>query len=101
MNRAGKSLVAADDDEQHALFRPGDKERMAQVAGLLVEELDTAGQRLQHAGDHFGVWPGRHRPLLRAAQLGRRDHLHGLGDLPRVFHACECVAVDPVRLPSS
>jgi hypothetical protein len=55
----------------------------------LVEDIDAADQRFQHAGDHPGVGPGRERPLLRAAELGRRDHLHGLGDLPRVFHAAD------------
>ena len=34
---AGKALVAADDDEQDALFRPRDEERMAEVAGFLVD----------------------------------------------------------------
>src|ERR1039457_3680343 len=29
------------------------------------------------------------RAFLRAAQLGRRDGLHGLGDLPRVDHAAD------------
>ena len=40
---AGKALVAADDDQQHALLRPGDEERMAQVAGLLVEDDRRGG----------------------------------------------------------
>ena len=44
---AGKALVAADDDQQHALLRPGDEERMAQVAGLLVEERDAVGERFE------------------------------------------------------
>ena len=86
---AGKALVAADDDEQHALFGAGDEERVAQVAGLGIVDIDAARERLEHAGDHFGVRPRGQRPLLRAAQLGRRDHLHGLGDLPRVFHAAD------------
>jgi len=62
---------------------------MLEVAGRFVEDIDAAGQRFKHAGDHFGVGPGLKRPLLRAAQLGRRDHLHGLGDLARVFHAAD------------
>ena len=62
---------------------------MAEVAGRLVVEIDAAGERLEHAGDHFGVGASRERALLGAAQLGRRDHLHGLGDLPRVFHAAD------------
>jgi hypothetical protein len=62
---------------------------VAQVAGLLVVEIDAAAERLEHAGDHARVGPRRQGALLRAAQLGRRDHLHGLGDLPRVFHAAD------------
>ena len=61
----------------------------AQVAGLFVVEIDAARERLEHAGDHARVRPRRHRTLLRAAQLGRRDHLHGLGNLPRVLHAAD------------
>src|ERR1035441_3794146 len=37
----GKAFVAADDDEQHALLGAGDKERMLEVAGLIVVEIDT------------------------------------------------------------
>ena len=86
---AGKALVAADDDQQNALFGPRDKERVAEVAGFLVEEIDAADERLQDAGNHLRVGPRGQGALLRAAQLGRRDHLHGLGDLPRVFHAAD------------
>ena len=86
---AGKALVARDHDEKHALFRPGQKQRAAQVAGLLVVEIDAARERLQDAGDHARVRPRRQRSLLRLPELGRRDHLHGLGDLPRVFHAAD------------
>src|SRR5271166_1132131 len=31
--------------------------------------------------------PRRQRAFLRTTQLGRRHHLHGLGDLARVFYA--------------
>jgi hypothetical protein len=86
---SGKTLVAADDDEQDALLRARGKERMAQVAGHLVKDINASGQRCQHTGDHPGIRPGRQCPLLRAAQFRRRDHLHGLGDLPRVFHAAD------------
>ena len=65
------------------------KQRMAQVAGLRIDDLDAPRQRLQHAGDHLRVGPRRHRALLRAAQPGRRDHLHGLGDLARVLYAAD------------
>ena len=63
------------------------KSGMAQVAGLGLVDVDAARERLEHAGDHLGVGARGHGPLLRAAQLGGRDHLHGLGDLPHVFHA--------------
>ena len=84
---AGEALVAADNDQQHTLLGPGDEERMAQIAGLGIEDLDASDKRLEHAGDHLGVGPGRHGAFLRAAQLGRSHHLHGLGDLARVFYA--------------
>ena len=35
------------------------------------------------------VGAGEHGALLRATQLGRRDHLHGLGDLPRVLDTAD------------
>ena len=41
---AGKSLVSADDNQQHTLFRARDKERMAQVAGGLIEKINPAGK---------------------------------------------------------
>src|SRR6185369_2345700 len=86
---AGKSFVAAYDNQQHALLRPYDKQRVAQVARSLVEDVDAARQRLEDVGDHLCVWPGRERSLLRTTQLGRRDHLHGPGDLARVLHAAD------------
>ncbi len=87
VERARKSLVAADHNQQHALLRPRDKQRMAQVPGRFVEDVDAPRQRFQHAGDHPRIRPGRQRTLLCAAQFRRRHHLHGLGDLPRVLHA--------------
>jgi hypothetical protein len=49
-------------------------------------------KRIEHSGNHAGVRPGGHGALLGAAQLGRRDHLHGLGDLARVFHASDAAS---------
>ncbi len=51
--------------------------------------IDAADERLQDADNHARIGPRGQRPLLGAAQLGRRNHLHGLGDLPRVFHAAD------------
>ena len=84
-----KPLSPRDNDEQNAFLRPSEEERVAEVAGGLVVEIDAAAERLKDADDHARVGTGRECPLLRAAQLGRRDHLHGLGDLPRVFHAAD------------
>ena len=89
LNAPAKPLSPRDDDEQNAFFGPRDKERTAQVAGLLVVEIDAAAERFEHADDHARVGTSGDGALLRAAQLGRGDHFHGLGDLPRVFHAAD------------
>ena len=51
--------------EQRVIRRPGSRQTLQQ--GLQLGGVGTRG----------------HQPVLRAAQLGRRDHLHGLGDLLR------------------
>ncbi len=82
---AGEALVACDDDDQDVLLFALDEERMHDIAGV----AHAADERFQHVRDHLGVGPGEHGSLLRAAQLGRRDHLHGLGDLPRVLDTAD------------
>ncbi len=54
-----------------------------------IDEIGALHHRLQNVGEHLRVGPRRQRALLRAPQLGRRHHLHGLGDLPRVLHAAD------------
>ena len=44
---------------------------------------------LQDVGQHLRVRTRRQGAFLGATQLGRRNHLHGLGDLPRVLHAAD------------
>src|SRR2546428_8097909 len=51
--------------------------------------IDAAGQAVQHARHLPGARPRAHHALLGAAQLRRRDHLHGLGDLLRRFHGAD------------
>jgi hypothetical protein len=62
---------------------------MTQVAGLGIDDLNAPDERLQNAGDHLRIGPRGHCASLRAAQTGSRDHLHGLGDLPRALHAAD------------
>ena len=44
----------------------------------------------------LGIRTRPHHPVLGALQLGRRHHLHGIGDLLRIFNA-----PDPVFKVSS
>src|SRR5713101_2023409 len=60
---------------------------MPGLARLRIVDFRPRNQRLEHIGQHLGVRTRRQGTLLRPAQLGRRDHLHGLGDLARVSHA--------------
>jgi hypothetical protein len=46
----------------------------------------------QHALHLHGIRPCAHDALLGAAQLRRRDHLHGLGNLLRVLHRTHAAA---------
>ena len=86
---AGKALVAGNHDDQHIFLFALHEQRIHDLAGVLVDEVCAAHQRFQHVGDHLRVGPRLHRALLRTAQLGRRNHLHGLGDLPRVLHTAD------------
>ena len=86
---ARKALVAGDDDDEDVLLFALDEQRMHDVAGLVAVQVGAADERFEHVGEHLRVGPGLHGALLRAAQLGRRDHLHGLGDLPRVLDTAD------------
>jgi ABC-type transporter lipoprotein component MlaA len=56
---------------------------------LRIIDISPRHQRLQNIGQHLGVWARRHGAFLCTPQLGCGDHLHGLGDLPRVAHAAD------------
>ena len=86
---SGEALVSGDDDDENVLLFALDQQRMHEIAGLVVVHVAAADERFEHVGEHLRVGPGLHGALLRAAQTGCRDHLHGLGDLPRVLHTAD------------
>ena len=86
---AGQAAIGRDDQQQNPLLGPP-----GQQFDLFVSVLLGRGLRhiRQHALDDLRVGPGRQHAILRAPQLGRRDHFHGLGDLLRVFHRANAPA---------
>jgi hypothetical protein len=46
-------------------------------------------ERRQDLVHGFGIGTGSHRLVLRAPELGRGHHLHGLGDLLRRLDAAD------------
>ena len=76
---AGQAALAGADQQQMHLILAG--------AGQQRRRAGRTRRRGGDVGDHrvhlLGVGPRRFGGGLRAAQLGRRDHLHGLGDLLR------------------
>ena len=85
---AGKAALAGADDEQmHVLLARCRRSAAARPA---------AGRRCGDVGEHrahaLGIGPRRHRRFLRAPQLRRGHHLHGLGDLLRRLHRGDAVA---------
>src|SRR6266571_1819878 len=75
-------LVRGDHEEHDALVSPVQEEGMG--AGIRA-----GGQVPQHLQHLPGVGPGGEHGLLGAAQLGRGEHLHGVGDLLRALDAAD------------
>ena len=79
---ARQALVAGHEHQQNTPFGALCEKRI--LAGALI----PAGRR-RHVREHLPqqrpVWSRGDHAVLRAAQFRRRDHLHGLGDLLRVF----------------
>jgi hypothetical protein len=81
-----------------AAFTGGDHQQMHLVStraaeqhgGVFLPIIDGA-QRRQNLAHAFGIGTGSLRCFLGTAELGRRHHLHGLGDLLGRFDR-----VDPV-----
>src|SRR5580700_3657785 len=87
---ARESAITSDhDDENGLLGSPAAKQGMEGQAGGGIDQFGAADRRLQNVGQHLRVGTSRQGAFLGAAQLGRRDHLHGLGDLARVLHAAD------------
>ena len=80
---ARQALVAGDQHQQDAPFLG---RRASSGFGRRASSAAAAAATLrQHLPQQRAVGPRRDHAVLRAAQLGRRDHLHGLGDLLRVL----------------
>ena len=60
---------------------------MARLASFRIANFCARDERLEHVREHLRIGTRRQRTILRPAQLRRRDHFHGFGDLPRVGHA--------------
>ena len=76
------------DHEMYVVFSCADQK--GRSPGIL---LQPARQTRNHCAHFFRVGARGFRRLLRAAQVGRGDHLHRLGDFPDRLHACDPVAV--------
>ncbi len=87
VERAAQATFGGEDDEQvHVvLARAGEKRRSAGAR-------DARGDARQHRAHALGIGTGRLGRRLGAAELRRRDHLHGLGDLLRRLHRGDAVA---------
>src|ERR1019366_8396768 len=79
---AGQALVGGDEHQQDALFvAPGEEG----VLGYGLVAGYGGGDVAEHLAQHRAVGARADGAILGAAQFRRRDHLHGLGDLLRVF----------------
>src|SRR5215472_17626578 len=84
-----QTLLARNNNDGDVIFRTAYQHWVTQLAGLWIVSLSARDQRFEHVREHLRIGSCSNCSLLRAAQLGRRDHLHGLGDLPRVSHAAD------------
>src|SRR5690606_18211977 len=82
VQRAAEAAVGRDDDVADPLDVALDEIWMTVIGVRLRQVTDDLA-------DVLGVRPRRLHALLSAAQLRRRDHLHGLRDLLRVLHAVD------------
>jgi hypothetical protein len=85
VERAGEAAVAGVDHHRHALAVALLEQRVRVGAGHL-------GQLADHVRQRRRVRPGRDDRVLGAAQLGRRDQLHGARDLAGVLDRPDALA---------
>ena len=76
---AGQAALAGADQQQMHLILAGAGQQRRRAGRTRGSGGDVGDHRVHL----FGVGPRRFGGGLRAAQLGGRDHLHGLGDLLR------------------
>src|SRR5580704_563791 len=62
---------------------------MLRLTRIRIIDFRSRHQRLQDVGQHLCIRARRQSALLSAPQFSRRDHFHGLGDLPCVGHAAD------------
>src|SRR5690606_4017877 len=82
VQRAAESAVRRDDDV-------ADPPAVALLALWLALVRVRLRQVADHGADMLGVRARRFHALLRAPQLRRRNHLHGLRDLLRILYAVD------------
>jgi hypothetical protein len=91
----GQPFVGGDQDQLHVLLRAARQQR------IRGDTLVRSGRRCQigqQAAQSGAVRAGGDHAILRAPQLGGRDHLHSLGDLLRVAHRFDAPAdIDQAR----
>ena len=85
---AAQALVGGDHDEQN--LRVGTRLTLGQQR--MSGWIDTARHAVEHSLHLERERAGANHAILRAAQLRRRDHLHGFGDLLRRFHRADAAA---------
>mgnify|MGYP003136138577 CR=1 FL=1 len=83
----GQSALASCDHQKMHVFPARTRKQDRRVGTPFIGSAKT-GQNLFHT---LGVWTCGFGSILGAAEFGRRDHLHGLGDLLGRFDR-----VDPV-----
>src|SRR4051812_2047885 len=96
---AGKARDRGVEGAAQAPLRRADDEKVPAVLARAGEEArrfrprrDAAGEIAEHLGHALRIGPRRLGRALGPAQLRRRDHLHGLGDLLRRLHRGDAVA---------
>ena len=91
VERAAEAAVGGDGDDHDVALR------LARLQQRVRVDVDARGDGGEHLAQAGRVRTRGEHPLLRAAQLGRGHHLHGLGDLLRVPHRPDAGADEAER----
>ena len=82
----GQTFIGGEQDELDAFLFAAGQERASRCVFIAG---GTVCQVCHHPLEHGGIGAGGNDAILRAAQFGGRDHLHGLGDLLGVFDGAD------------